>query len=197
MNKSKQVVCPNSACRTILGIENVDGLEGKNIRCPRCGKVYPFPSFIPYVGRKVSPNMPGSASSDETSYASGAGCDTDATRVVSTGTEALGGLLLAGESTPRPLRLGKNVIGRDASTSTADIRIPDSLGKRTMSRTHLLVNVVRMGDTVKHQISLFPDGRKKNRTLVNQTELRVGDVVILHDGDRITVDYQTLTFVQK
>ncbi|MBO7498269.1 MAG: FHA domain-containing protein [Bacteroidaceae bacterium] len=198
MNNAKQVVCPNPSCRAILGIENVEGLEGKNIRCPRCEKVYPFTSFAPYVGPRVSPNLPGSSSSDETAYAGGARSDTDATRVMSMpDSAAIGGLILAGELERRPLRLGKNVVGRDATTSTADIRIPDVLGKRTMSRTHLLINVTRVGDTFKHQISLFPDGKKKNRTFVNQTELRTGDVVVLHDGDRITIDYQTLTFVQK
>lgn len=192
----KQVVCPNVSCKAILGVEQVDGLEKKTIRCPRCGQSYPFTAFAEYGGPKLSPRHQSPSSGDETEYSGNV--DNDSTRIcTSSEPAAVGGILLPDKGTCLPLRLGKNVIGREASTSTADIRVPDSLGKRTMSRAHLLIHVTRSGDTIKHQLSLFPDGKKKNRTYVNHTELHTGDVVILHDGDRITIDYQTLFFVQK
>lgn len=105
----------------------------------------------------------------------------------------IGSLQLVGYEEIYPLQKGHNVIGRQAVSSSATIQIPDYRKERTMSRTHLDIDVIVQPTFVKHAVSLSPGG-EKNTTRVNGVELRPGSKFFLNDGDKITIANQTLLF---
>jgi len=89
------------------------------------------------------------------------------------------------------LRPGRNVIGRDASSCTADIRIPTS--NKRLSRSHLVINVVKQeGVGFVHYISLFKE--EVNKTMVGGCELEYGDTLKLTDGCSIELPGVSLRF---
>lgn len=185
MNDNIQVVCPNPFCRAILGIRIVPGLESAAIRCPRCGQTRPYTDYCAYRQPAPQSSLVSKTRGEETIY------------MIPPSTKKqlpIGGLLLPGEAEPLQLHLGHNLVGRDAPSSSADIRVPDPKDKRQMSRTHMVVEVTETDESFRHLLSLCPGS--KNPTFINDKELLPGDAVFLHHGNHITVGYQTLRFVQ-
>ena len=80
-----------------------------------------------------------------------------------------------------PLSVGDNIVGRMAPNSMAHIQL--EVADPYMSRSHLLVRVVRNGDG---SITTFVSNYKNmNATLVNQRPLGKVDEVVVKDGDVI------------
>ena len=87
---------------------------------------------------------------------------------------------------------GRNVVGRMANSSTADIQIPDMTGQRRMSRSHLVINVLKENGQFVHYASL--NSPNVNRTCVNSMPLIYGQQVLLHTGDIIDLPDEPIRF---
>ena len=87
---------------------------------------------------------------------------------------------------------GRNVVGRMANSSTADIQIPDLTGQRRMSRSHLVINVLKENGRFVHYASL--NSPSVNRTCVNNMPLLYGQQVLLHSGDIIDLPDESIRF---
>ena len=99
-------------------------------------------------------------------------------------------VFLNGNIPAAELREGRNIIGREATTSSADIRLPRSFDR--ISREHLIINVKRVGAEYKHEVQLYK--REVNVTMLNAITLSGGDVYLLNDGDTIKLPDLTLRF---
>ncbi len=87
---------------------------------------------------------------------------------------------------------GRNVVGRMAQTSTADIQIPDTTGSKRMSRSHFVINVLKENGQYVHYASLIrPD---VNATFVNNMQLIYGQQVRLFSMDVIYLPDESLQF---
>jgi len=99
-------------------------------------------------------------------------------------------VFLSGNIPAAQLHEGRNIIGREATTSSADIRLPRSFDR--ISREHLIINVKRVGAEYKHEVQLYK--REVNVTMLNAITLSGGDVYLLNDGDTIKLPDLTLRF---
>ena len=89
-----------------------------------------------------------------------------------------------------PLAYGRNVIGRRAETSPANVQIPaDDL---YMSRQHCVINV-SYGADGRPKVTLS-NYQNKNRTAVNGRVINGQDNILLSDGNQITLGRTTMTF---
>lgn len=80
------------------------------------------------------------------------------------------------------LRPGRNVIGRKAQSSKADIQIP--CDTNVMSREHIVIEAKRVpGKGLTHTLSLYKE--VKNATSVGSKRLAFGESVELNHGDII------------
>lgn len=107
----------------------------------------------------------------------------------------IGQLQLQGsELSPFQLKMGRNVIGREAKSSTADIQIPiQTTGRSRMSREHLIIDVDKvMGKGIVHHLFLYK--ANVNETHLNGEKLEVPDRIILKNGDVITLPEAKLIF---
>lgn len=88
------------------------------------------------------------------------------------------------------LQVGRNTIGRKASSSDAVVQI--ETGDLYMSRNHAIINVRRVSeDSIKVDLC---NGRNKNATLVNGEMVGRSDSIFLHDGDTIVMGRTTMIF---
>lgn len=89
-----------------------------------------------------------------------------------------------------PLAFGRNVVGRRAETSSANVQIPaDDL---YMSRQHCVINVSYGADgTAKATLSNY---KNKNRTAINGHVIHGQDTVSLNDGNQVTLGRTTMIF---
>ena len=81
-----------------------------------------------------------------------------------------------------PLAIGRNTIGRKSSTPQATVQI-DTNGNNTMSRSHAVIEMVRMGDMSIRAI--ISNGSNKNPTFVSGVLLNGADKLILKNGAEI------------
>ena len=97
-----------------------------------------------------------------------------------TGTFAQPGALVC-NGREYPLSVGDNIVGRKAAGSSAHIQL--EVNDPYMSRSHILVRVVRGGDG---GITTFVSNYKNmNTTMVNRRMLGKVDEVVVKDGDTI------------
>ena len=90
------------------------------------------------------------------------------------------------------LKVGKNVVGRKASASSADIQLSVGESKR-LSREHLTIEVKKVpGKGFVHIASLYK--LKSNATYLNDNILVYGDAVILQHGDVLKLPDISLQF---
>lgn len=192
MGEIRKIICPS--CNKVLTIGYVEGLENKSFACPVCKVKHKFTEYRPYQEKK---------SDDETELGDvlryraankQASVQTDETGLGS-GNQAiiLGSLILPGITRPVPLKEGRNIIGRAASTSTATIQVNDPSG--TMSRSHYYIDVLVYENTVRHLLSIDPNA--KNSTALNGVKFEKTDKLVLHDGDRIRSGQVEVEFVLK
>lgn len=201
MLETRKIICPNESCRVVLTVRYFDGIENKSLTCPKCHITHKFSEYTPFtshiesiIKRKQIVESDSDMtdvhnvihqSADYKKYSS------DET-LVKDNTEYKIGYLQTNDSLSLVhLKMGKNVIGRRASSSTATVQIEDPSCK--MSRSHFIINVVRQeGKGIYHLISLFQG--HKNRSFINDVELPEGDEYILHHGDIIRVEDLTIVF---
>ena len=96
---------------------------------------------------------------------------------------------------PFQLKMGRNVVGRKATTSKADIQIPIQIdGRSRTSREHLVIDVEKVsGKGIVHYLSLYPK-EQINETRLNGEALSKVDRVVLKHGDKITLPEAVLVF---
>lgn len=194
MNEIIQIKCP--FCGAVLSVKDQQGIETKNVTCPVCKHLYPFVKF-----KKVSPTLAGDESDTEypdreehTSYNCKCGqSGREETELNNNhGNFSLGMLKVAGTDISFRLRPGRNIIGRRAQKTGADIQI-DTAGKRSMSREHIVIEVKKIpAKGFVHYISLFKE--KVNKTFIDGEQLLYGDCIILNDGALIELPDATLKF---
>lgn len=182
----KSVVCPN--CGAILEVVNSKNETIKQIFCPNCKIDLRVKFGSPpkqaldaqtYYAPK-SPNM------GETQLSSG---KAGATIFAPSPSKKVSAKLVF-NGIDYPLQLGRNVVGRKATTSQASIQIdtPD----RYMSRQHVLVNLTKLSDgTLKATLCNY---QNKNETTIDGQLVETGDEIRLVDGNTITMGDTSIIF---
>ena len=190
--ENMKVKCPE--CGAVLAIKPQPGIESKSIKCPVCNEKNAYANFLPV--KPVVRNVVQALHDD---------ADEEATCVISEKPEerrqpivtSIGMLEILNrepsKATQYQLKMGRNVIGRKATASTADFQIPLQPEQKKMSREHIIINVEMFpGQGLVHQISLYKE--QVNETLVNGVALQFGDKVPLKDQDRIRLPHAELLF---
>ena len=171
-----KIKCPN--CGGILSVKLKTQNQEVNIPCPICKITSPLKFYV-----QVTNQLQCSNKDDETQIG---------LHVVN---YVVGQLKIQGtEMSPSQLKMGRNVIGREAKSSTADIQIPQqSTGRSRMSREHLIIDVDKVvGKGIVHHLSLYKAG--VNDTFLNNEKLEAPDRFILKDGDVIDLPEAKLVF---
>ena len=137
----------------------------KNTRCPKCKQTFP-----------IAEGIKSSASEDT---------NTNLVNTWHETTKTLGVLETRyedGSSKHYMLKVGRNLIGRSTlSDKKAEIQIEDPT--KTLSRHHLIIEVVKYDTYFEHRLSLA-DG-VKNKTYLDGHLLEKDDVIVLNFNDKI------------
>lgn len=177
-----KIKCP--CCGTMLAVKQQPGIENKNVTCPVCKETSPFKFYKPMTAKKsedtIYPDNEEHTHYEETDLGVGMNFTLGQLKIMSS------------PLSPFRLNVGRNVIGRKASASSADIQLPTTESKR-MSREHLIIEVKKMsGKGLVHYVSLYK--QKVNDTFINHERLEFGDCIILKDGDMIKLPDMTVKF---
>ncbi len=89
-----------------------------------------------------------------------------------------------------PLEEGQNIVGRKATTSTANVQIETA--DRYMSRQHCSITVTTLPDGKKKAV--LSNYQNKNQTTIDGQSIETGDAIRLTDGNSITMGHTTITF---
>ncbi len=166
MSNIIKIKCPR--CGSILSVNEIAGIETKNVTCPVCEYKGVFTDY-----KKVLYQDP------ETEYGNP--------------NLTIGILKIMDTNVSYQLKLGRNVIGRKSTTSKANFQI-NTGEKRSMSREHIVIDVKE--EKYKgfvHYISLYKE--KVNKTFVGSEQLHYNDcVIILKQGDIIKLPDAVLIF---
>lgn len=190
---SIKIKCPN--CGKKLEINIKEGanpkLDSVKIKCPMCKIISPYPMYKKIDETKCYDNdctKPVGKNSDDTDYQNK---DNDPTLRASDKTDVnpmysavIGELQVDANVNNFKLREGRNVIGRKATTSKADIQIMPKTEKSRISREHIVINVKKLksGNYI-HALSLYKD--EVNDTFYNDQKLKFGDSYFLKKNDVI------------
>ena len=88
------------------------------------------------------------------------------------------------------LSVGRNIVGRKATTSQATIQIPTD--DHYMSRQHCCIDITAFNDGTKKAV--LRNFQNKNVTFINGQPLESDDIIRLFDGDTIKMGDTILTF---
>jgi pSer/pThr/pTyr-binding forkhead associated (FHA) protein len=164
MEQIIQIKCP--WCNAVLSVHDQAGIENKFVTCPICKHKSPFLQYERVVRTQ---------NDDCTKYPS-------ALQQIHQVNETIGRIISPNGATYQ-LKMGKNIIGRKASNSTADFQI-DTDENRKMSREHLIIDVKNIPSKgIVHYASLYKE--KVNKTFIGSETLVYGDCIVLKDGDII------------
>lgn len=179
-----KVKCPYCSNMLKVRAKSRTGIENVQMMCPVCKQKFPFKQCV-----KVAD------SDDDTKYKDGE----DRTHLgetanqKSTENSVIGILTVQGNGKETyNLKIGRNVVGRKASASTADIQIATAENRR-MSRKHVVIEVKKIaGRGMVHYISLYKE--RLNPTFIGNEKMEYGDVLELNDGDIIRLPDCNLKF---
>lgn len=174
-----KIKCPNCSGRLTVKLKSPN--QDVNIPCPICKVTSPLKSYIKVVG---------SQQLEHTEYPSKG----DETQIGTLEMNYVVGQLKIQDSplSSYPLKMGRNIVGRKADSSKADIQIPDE--SQRMSREHLIIDVEKVsGKGIVHKLSLYPK-KKINETFLNGEKLSSVDCIPLKHGDVITLLENKLIF---
>jgi hypothetical protein len=188
----KNVKCPNCSKRLTLNMQ--PGIENKKLRCPVCGVSSPFSSYVEVQPKNSAPAArPGEATRIE---------DLNHTHIVfgpdngkiQMDTPRVPGRLLevSGDGRCYQLKEGRNIVGRENSSSPVDVSLPAK--HKYVSRQHLIIDVRHTAAGYIHTVMLCKS--EVNRTYINTMQLAYGDQVILNDGDLVKLPELSLRFEQ-
>ncbi len=175
MPENIKIKCP--VCGAVLTVVSMPGIETKKIPCPICKTATKFTDYKKPTVKPVDDNDDETQTEGETEPA-------DLNNYV------IGKLQVSGSSTQYTLKIGKNIIGRKANSSTANVQIETT--DKTMSRSHSLIEVVKLSKGgYKHY---FSNANNKNATLVNNENVESDDKLILNGGEIIKMGNVVLKF---
>lgn len=173
--EKKLIKCPS--CGVVLEVKNSQDEAMKIIKCPKCS--------TPLRVRFKKQEMP---SMDAETHLAARG-DSAKTQLAD-GKPSTGRAAILCEGKTYPLHEGLNIVGRKASTSTADVQI--DVGDRYMSRQNAAVTVRPVGG--KYVVSIA-SLKNPNPILIGSEKLLDGDEVILSDGDEFIMGTTTLKLI--
>lgn len=176
-----KIKCPN--CGAVLVLKNGTNLEGKKLKCAACKETAPYHLFKPVVYRQE----------EHTEYPEEYGTPDSSENSARSNNYTLGQIRILSSDLPVfRLKVGKNVIGRKANVSTADIQIPMGENKR-LSREHLVIEIKKIPERgFVHYASLYK--LKSNATFINESLLEYGDCAVLQSGDVIKLPDVSIRF---
>lgn len=169
------IQCPN--CSSILSVPQVPDMERKFVTCPACKQRSRFRDFK-VVDKDVSDGGTQVGLPEELKLEN-----------------TVIGQIVDDQNPGHPYKLkeGSNVIGRQATTSKADMQFVAPQGDNRISREHLLIEVSNVkGKGFVHNISLYKE--KVNETSVNGSPLLYPEKITLKDGDKIQLPGKILRF---
>lgn len=185
-----KIKCP--WCSSVLSVKLVPGIENKSVNCPVCKHKSPFVEFEKVVAAPPKPATPPARPSgavnpggERTIYGGATPANGHATTVLPDAGSAnacVGRLEIPSTGEVFPLRPGRNVIGRRASQSGANIQI--STSQKMISREHFVIDMqstASMGNA--YIVSLAKE--QVNPTFVGTNRLEFKDAVLLNNGDII------------
>lgn len=163
------VTCPN--CRSRLSIVDVPGIQDKMLTCPICKYKAKVGLFM--MGQAAKGGQ--GASSEQTQLPDDTllkNRDMGQMRVIQTGQIC-------------ELRKGSQVLGRLATSGTADLQIgSDNYKDEFMSRRHVQIDVVQGARGFEHHLVEIGS---KNIIQLNGKDIKRGDQIVLRFGDKLTL----------
>lgn len=173
MSQKISIICPN--CRAKLSFMEVPGWKEKLVECPHCH----FKSQANVYQMGFAAPKPGSTDDAFTQLASGF-CPSRQSAVIG---------VIKVEETGRThqLQMGTNVIGRVATTGTADLKISTD---PYMSRRHLQIDVVDGPTGIEHRLVEI---ESKNIIILNGKPIQRKDVLVLKFGDKMVLGKTTVS----
>ena len=164
--ETKKIQCPS--CGVLLEVRNSKNEAVKIIECPQCGTQL----------RVRFPQKDDSVMDARTFIA---GMDIGGETIVpGVSPKTAAKAIIVCEGNTYELHEGRNIVGRKASTSTADVQL--LVADRYMSRLNAIVCVRKAGDKLLVTIANY---KNVNPVKVGAVTLLDGDEVLLEDGDEI------------
>jgi len=169
----KRIECPK--CKVVLDVKQVNEQLERRFLCPRCRaellvKFSPNPAPIEAPTFCAKPRPTSEKASCETQLFSAPPKQEKDVRLTFNGKSY-------------KLSEGRNIVGRSAQSSQADIQI--DVDDMYMSRHHCIINVSTLPDNSKKVV--LNNYKNKNVTAVNGQQLLEDDVIRLADGNIITM----------
>lgn len=200
----KRIKCPK--CDIVLDVKNEKELPVLRLHCPNCktllqvkfpSKEEPVeaPTFFARPKRPVDngETQLGGDYSARRQQSNDFSCETQLGGGSSGGTQASASQQVATlvyEGRGYPLAEGRNVVGRQGTTSKATVQI--ATNDHFMSRQHCIINVTTSADGRKKAV--ISNFQNKNDTSINGYKIGSGDAIILQDGNTITMGETTITY---
>lgn len=158
------IVCPQ--CHQQLSFSEVPGYQNMVVECPKC-----------HFKANVSVYQSGTRANG------GQGADNMDTQLVMPpqSTFDIGQIRVINTGEIQWLKVGQNVIGRRASTGTADIKISTDM---FMSRRHVCIDVIKKPLGYEHHLIEI---NSKNIVKLNGVPIHRGDILKLKFGDILTL----------
>lgn len=193
-----RIKCP--WCSSVLSVKMLPGIENKSVNCPVCKHKSPFTQFQQVtVGSTSQPRPQQPQRDDSTNYGGGIpplgggapgafGADKTAYGPSGGGTTELPPLAddrigyLEVPSTGESFRLlpGRNIIGRKAKQSNANIQI--NTAEKMISREHFVIDV--QSSPTKGNVHIISLAKEQvNPTFVGSNRLEYKDALLLNSGD--------------
>ena len=187
--QTKRIKCPK--CGVVLDVKNSKNEEVKQITCPSCRTLLQVkfqPQQEPMEAKTfyAPPKQP-VADNGATQLV---GSSFGATQLVMAPKKEASKAILQFGGVSYPLEEGQNIIGRKASTSTANVQIETA--DRYMSRQHCSITVTTLPNGTKKAV--LSNYQNKNQTTVDGQSIDIGDEIRLTDGNSITMGHTTITF---
>lgn len=158
------IVCPE--CHQQLSFNEVPGYQNMVVECPKChfkANASVYQSGSQARGGHGADEMP-----TQLVFAPRSSTDIGQIRVIST-------------NEIQWLKQGNNVIGRRASTGTADIKISNDM---YMSRRHVQIDVIKKPMGYEHRLVEIGS---TNIIELNHRPINRGDIIVLKFGDILTL----------
>lgn len=172
--------CPN--CGKALLFRNEPVNASAMVKCPACQQTTPYFSLKQAVQAKPSQAGDNSASEEHTRYVKKESAHAEPKIKVSRSEVHAFLRLVSSPEKTYSLKSGKNVIGRSAPTSNADIQI-DTGSRKRMSREHIVIDFDSVDGKPRFRFSLFKGNL--NDTFIGTEKVSFGDSMYLNPGDVI------------
>ena len=186
--QKKQVQCPS--CGQVLNVQNPNNKALIEYNCPKCN-AWLQTKFTPQQEPFEAKTFHGSKRPPMNNGATLlSGVDTGSTLLSVFKGELNKNAQLEVNGQPYPLQEGLNIVGRKSDTSKATVQIETD--DASMSRQHCKITVSTLPNGTKKVV--LSNYLNKNRTLINEQLITMGEKIRLSDGNKITMGCTIVTF---